>query len=150
MGYDSKFLTMLKIAGQLHDFGKIGIREQILRKEGRLDDQERRAMEEHPVIGAQILGRFKPFNEIVPGIRHHHERYDGTGYPDGIKGETIPKVGRIIAVADAYDAMTTCRPYREQRRHEDALVELKTYAGRQFDPVVVEAFVEAVREVDRV
>lgn len=146
IGNDSKALTMMKIAGQLHDFGKIGIREHILSKKGRLDKNERKAMEEHPVIGAQILARFKPFNDIVPGIRHHHERYDGTGYPDGLRGEAIPKLGRIIAVADAYDAMTTRRPYRDELRHEDALVELRTHAGRQFDPAVVEAFINSVGE----
>jgi len=149
LGHDSKFLTMLKIAGQLHDFGKIGVREHILTKQGRLDDRERKAMEEHPVIGAQILGRFKSFNEIVPGIRHHHERYDGAGYPDGIRGEDIPMVGRIIAVADAYDAMTTSRPYRGELSHRDALEELKKNAGYQFDPAVVKAFIEAIGEGNR-
>jgi HD-GYP domain-containing protein (c-di-GMP phosphodiesterase class II) len=146
LGYDSKFLTMLKIAGQLHDFGKIGVREHILSKQGRLDEREMMAMAEHPVIGAQILGRFKSFNEIVPGIRHHHERYDGTGYPDGIRGEDIPMVGRIIAVADAYDAMTSSRPYRGELGHSEALEELRKNAGYQFDPGIVKAFIEAVGE----
>jgi HD-GYP domain-containing protein (c-di-GMP phosphodiesterase class II) len=144
MGYNSKFLTMLKIAGQLHDFGKIGVREYILGKEGRLDDEEKMAMNEHPVIGAQILGKFKSFAEIVPGIRHHHERYDGSGYPEGLRGEEIPMVGRIIAVADAYDAMTTTRPYRKELEHKDALVELRRFAGVQFDPAVVEAFITSI------
>jgi len=144
MGFNSKFLTMLKIAGQLHDFGKIGIREYILSKQGRLDEEEKAAMEEHPVIGAQILDKFKSFAEIVPGIRHHHEQYDGNGYPDGMVGEEIPMVGRIIAVADAYDAMTTDRPYRVKLDHEDALVELRKYAGSQFDPKVVDAFIAAI------
>ncbi|UCG38451.1 MAG: HD-GYP domain-containing protein, partial [bacterium] len=144
LGYSSKFLTMLKIAGQLHDFGKIGVREHILGKVGLLDDKERQAMREHPVIGAQILGRFKPFAGIVPGIRHHHERFDGGGYPDGLKSGQIPIVGRIIAVADAYDAMTTSRPYRGCFGHDDALVELRNHSGTQFDPDVVEAFIDAV------
>jgi HD-GYP domain-containing protein (c-di-GMP phosphodiesterase class II) len=145
MGYNSKFLTMLKIAGQLHDFGKIGVREHILSKEGRLDEEEKKAMNEHPVIGAQILGKFKSFAEIVPGIRHHHERYDGAGYPEGLRGEEIPMVGRIIAVADAYDAMTTTRPYRDKLEYKDALVELRRFAGIQFDPAVVEAFISSIR-----
>ena len=144
MGHDSKFLTMLKIAGQLHDFGKIGIREHILGKRGGLNEEERKAMEEHPVIGAHILGRFKPFFKIVPGIRHHHERYDGTGYPDGVSGDRIPMVGRIIAVADAFDAMTTSRPYRRELSREEALEELRKTAGSQFDPFVVKAFINAV------
>jgi HD-GYP domain-containing protein (c-di-GMP phosphodiesterase class II) len=101
-------------------------------------------MREHPVIGAQILGKFKSFADIVPGIRHHHEHYDGTGYPAGLKEEGIPMVGRIIAVADAYDAMTTNRPYRVKLEHHEALVELKENAGSQFDPIVVDAFISAV------
>jgi HD-GYP domain-containing protein (c-di-GMP phosphodiesterase class II) len=144
MDFSSKFITMLKIAGQLHDFGKIGIREHILTKQGRLTDGEKKAMNEHPVIGAQILGKFKSFADIVPGIRHHHEHYDGKGYPAGLKGENIPMVGRIIAVADAYDAMTTNRPYRVKLYHREALVELKENAGNQFDPKVVEAFISAI------
>ncbi len=146
MGFDSRFLTMLKIAGQLHDFGKIGIREHILTKQGRLDEKEKESMNEHPVIGAQILARFKSFADIVPGIRHHHEHYDGTGYPAGLEGEGIPLVGRIIAVADAYDAMTTNRPYRMKLNHAQALVELRENAGRQFDPAVVKAFIRALEE----
>ncbi len=144
MGHDSSFLTMLKIAGELHDFGKIGIREHILGKRGRLDAEERKAMEEHPVIGAQILERFKPFHKIVPGIRHHHERYDGKGYPDGVSGEKIPMIGRIIAVADSFDAMTTTRPYRKELSQEEAMEELRRNAGSQFDPFLVKAFIAAL------
>ena len=144
MDFSAKFITMLKIAGQLHDFGKIGVREHILTKQGRLNEGERKAMNEHPVIGAQILGKFKSFADIVPGIRHHHEHYDGKGYPSGLKGEDVPMVGRIIAVADAYDAMTTNRPYRVKLDHREALVELKDNAGSQFDPEVVDAFISAV------
>jgi len=144
MDSSSKFVTMLKIAGQLHDFGKIGVREHILTKQGRLNESEKKAMDEHPVIGAQILGKFKSFADIVPGIRHHHEHYNGNGYPAGLKGEGIPMVGRIIAVADAYDAMTTDRPYRVKLDHREALVELEQHAGTQFDPGVVGAFIRAV------
>jgi HD-GYP domain-containing protein (c-di-GMP phosphodiesterase class II)/ligand-binding sensor protein len=145
MDFSSKFITMLKIAGQLHDFGKIGVKEHILTKQSRLTDAEKAAMNEHPVIGAQILSKFKSFADIVPGIRHHHEHYDGMGYPSGLKGEDIPMVGRIIAVADAYDAMTTNRPYRVKLDHQEALVELQECSGTQFDPNVVEAFISAVR-----
>ncbi len=146
LGYPSRFLTMLKIAGMLHDFGKIGIPERILTKEGKLDDDERRAMKEHPVIGARILGKFKSFVDIVPGIRHHHERFDGSGYPDGLAGEAIPPVGRIIAIADAYDAMTTTRPYRRQMLAHEAQEELRNCSGTQFDPALVQAFVRGNRE----
>ena len=144
MNFSSKFLTMLKIAGQLHDFGKIGVREHILTKQGRLSESEMKAMQEHPSIGAQILGKFKSFVDIVPGIRHHHEHFDGRGYPMGLKGNDIPLVGRIISVADAYDAMTTDRPYRVKLDRGEALAELKNNAGSQFDPEVVAAFISAV------
>jgi len=144
MDLGSKFLTMLKIAGQLHDFGKIGVREHILTKQGRLSEIEMKAMQEHPSIGAQILGKFKSFADIVPGIRHHHEHFDGRGYPAGLKGKDIPLVGRIISVADAYDAMTTDRPYRVKLEDREALVELKNNAGSQFDPEVAEAFINAI------
>ncbi|MDF1525440.1 MAG: HD domain-containing protein [bacterium] len=144
MDFSSKFITMLKIAGQLHDFGKIGVREHILTKQGRLSESEMQAMQEHPSIGAQILGKFKPFVDIVPGIRHHHEHFDGRGYPLGLEGNDIPLVGRIISVADAYDAMTTDRPYRVKLNHGEALAELKNNAGSQFDPEVVGAFIGAI------
>ena len=144
MDFDSRFITMIKIAGQLHDFGKIGVREHILTKEGRLNESEKRAMNEHPVIGAQILGKFKSFVDIVPGIRHHHEHFDGSGYPSALKGEEIPLVGRIISVADAYDAMTTNRPYRPRRDDQQAIDELVKCAGSQFDPEIVQAFVTAL------
>lgn len=144
MGYDSKFLTMLKVAGMLHDFGKIGVSEKILAKEGRLSDEEREAINDHPVIGSRILGKFRSFSEIVPGIRHHHERFDGGGYPDGLTGERIPLVGRIISVADAFDAMTTTRPYREKMSLEEASQELRRNSGTQFDPELVESFLASL------
>ena len=144
MDFDSKFITMIKIAGQLHDFGKIGVREHILTKEGRLNESEKRAMNEHPVIGAQILGKFKSFVDIVPGIRHHHEHFDGGGYPSALKGKEIPLVGRIISVADAYDAMTTNRPYRPKLNDQQAIDELVKYSGSQFDPEIVQAFITAL------
>jgi HD-GYP domain-containing protein (c-di-GMP phosphodiesterase class II) len=144
MDFDSRFITMIKIAGQLHDFGKIGVREHILTKEGRLNESEKRAMNEHPVIGAQILGKFKSFVDIVPGIRHHHEHFDGSGYPSALKGEEIPLVGRIISVADAYDAMTTNRPYRPRRDDQQAINELVKCSGSQFDPEIVQVFITAL------
>ncbi len=144
MGEPPRFLTMIKIAGQLHDFGKIGIAETILSKEGKLDPEERSVMNEHPALGAQILSRFKSFSEFVPGIRHHHERYDGSGYPDNLSGDKIPLIGRIIAVADAFDAMTTSRPYRDHLSSEKAVAEIQANVGKQFDPVIVKAFVRGL------
>lgn len=144
MGYGPKFLTMLKIAGLLHDFGKIGVAERILTKEGTLTEEERESMKEHPVIGANILSNFRSFSNIVPGIRHHHEKFDGSGYPQGLAGEDIPLVGRIISIADAYDAMTTSRPYRRKMESDEAQEELLKNARNQFDPGMVEAFINAL------
>lgn len=131
----------------LHDTGKIGISEAILNKNSHLTPGEYKLVQQHPVIGAQIvseIGRFKKASAIV---RHHHEHYNGGGYPDGLVGEEIPLGARIITVADAYDAMTSERPYRGARTNEEALVELQVNAGRQFDPLVVEAFMRVlVRE----
>jgi len=146
MGYGPKFLTMLKIAGLLHDFGKIGIAEGILTKEGKLTEEERESMNEHPAIGAKILSKFRSFSNIVPGIRHHHERFDGLGYPQGLAGDEIPLVGRIISIADAYDAMTTSRPYRRKMDSNEAQEELLSNAKAQFDPRMVEAFIQALEE----
>jgi ligand-binding sensor protein len=139
-------LTMLKIAGLLHDFGKIGIAEGILTKEGKLTEEERESMKEHPAIGASILSKFRSFSNIVPGIRHHHERFDGLGYPQGLAGDEIPLVGRIISIADAYDAMTTSRPYRRKMDSHEAQEELLSNAKAQFDPRMVEAFIQALEE----
>lgn len=146
MGYSPKFLTMLKIAGLLHDFGKIGIAEGILTKEGKLTDGERESMMEHPAIGASILSKFRAFSNIVPGIRHHHERFDGSGYPQGLAGDEIPLVGRIISIADAYDAMTTSRPYRRKMDSNEAQEELLRHANDQFDPRMVKAFIQALEK----
>ena len=148
MGYDPKFLTMLKISGLLHDFGKIGVPEKILGKEDQLNSEELETVRDHPAIGARILGKFRSFSNIVPGIRHHHEWYDGSGYPDGLGGEVIPLVGRIISIADAFDAMTTRRPYRPIMNLEEAKAELNRYAGTQFDPTLVGAFVKALDQRD--
>lgn len=138
------FIYRLKLAALLHDIGKIGIGEAILDKPTILTDEEREIVKRHPVKGAELMSHMSRLGEdIVAGIRYHHERYDGRGYPDGLSGREIPLVARILAVADAFVAMTADRPYREALSEEEALGEIESNAGTQFDPKVVEAFIRA-------
>lgn len=141
-------LEKLKLAAILHDIGKIGIRDEILLKTSSLSNEEYEIIKKHTLYGADILKNIKKLKDIIPGVRNHHERYDGKGYPDGLSGEHIPLIARIIAVADTYDAMTTTRPYRPGLKPSVAIAELKVKAGTQFDPQVVEAFIKAVAEGD--
>lgn len=136
----------LKTASLLHDIGKIGITDFILGKNGRLSVQEMQEVKKHPLKGVEILKPLKQFGPILPTILHHHENYDGSGYPDGLAGEDIPFLARIIAVTDTYDAILSNRPYRAAGTHESALQELKKFSGRQFDPSIVEAFVYAEKK----
>ena len=133
----------LQIAALLHDVGKIGINDEVLRKPGRLSPEERKEVEKHPVVGARIISTIELLKEIVPVVLHHHERFDGRGYPERKRMDEIPLLARIIAVADAFDAMTSDRPYRDALPDEKAVEEIKRQAGRQFDPKIVEAFVSA-------
>ncbi|MEK7825132.1 MAG: HD domain-containing phosphohydrolase [Nitrospirota bacterium] len=135
----------LKFAAVLHDIGKIGVEDRILRKDDKLTEEEDKAMRMHTIIGPRIVENIKPLRSIAPGIRHHHETYDGRGYPDLLKGKEIPIMARIISVADTFDAMTTDRPYRKGLPKEVALRELKDHAGIQFDAMVVDAFIRAFR-----
>ncbi len=128
------------MAGLLHDIGKIGVRENILLKPGPLTSEERKEMQGHPEVGARILELAGFSGGVTAAVRHHHEDYGGGGYPDGLSGEEIPLLTRIIRVADAYDAMTSTRPYRKALTPDQAFNELKRCAGSQFDPRVVEAF----------
>ncbi|MGC7871901.1 HD domain-containing phosphohydrolase [Desulfosporosinus sp. SYSU MS00001] len=137
-------IEFLKYAAVLHDVGKIGVSEAILNKEGKLLDSEWEAIRSHPVIGETIIKSIKFMFDIGQVVRHHHERYDGKGYPDGIQGEDIPLESRIIAVADTYDAITSDRSYRKGKTHEEAIKELKKVAGSQLDPKLVEVFCKAV------
>ncbi|MGB3960409.1 MAG: HD-GYP domain-containing protein, partial [bacterium] len=129
----------------LHDTGKIGVSEAILNKPGRLTEEEYQVIKDHPVIGARIVSEVDFFKKASTIVRHHHEWYNGEGYPDGLQGEEISLGARIIAVADAFDAMTSERPYRRARSVEEALAELKANVGKQFDPRVVEAFVRLMQ-----
>ena len=103
-------------------------------------------IENHPNLGSQILRRVQEMSSILPGVRHHHERYDGKGYPSGLAGNDIPLIARIIAIADSYDAMTNHRPYRDAMSHEEAVAELKKCSGKQFDPELVEMFLGMISE----
>ncbi len=132
---------VLKTAALLHDIGKIGINDLVLSKQGPLTDEERRLIQAHPLKGCEILEPLKELAPVLPAIRHHHERFDGGGYPDGLSGDRIPFIARIIAVADTYDAITSTRPYRAGASPERAMDELLRCAGTQFDPHIVGAFV---------
>jgi len=135
-----KKLEFIKYAGVLHDIGKIGVSENILNKPGTLVAEEWDVIKDHPSIGQNIIKNIKFLFDVGPIVRYHHERWDGSGYPDGLKGEEIPLESRIIAVADTYDAMTSDRSYRKGRDKQTALVELRTIAGTQLDPMLVEVF----------
>jgi len=134
----------LQLVGPLHDLGKIAIPDGILNKPSTLNDAERALVATHPVIGANLVAKIDALAHLVPIIRHHHERYDGRGYPDELKGEDIPSFARILAVADGFEAMTAERPYRFAKSQEEAVEELKTGAGTQWDPEVVEVFLEVL------
>ena len=134
-------------AGLLHDIGKIGVPENVLRKPGPLDDEEWTAMRRHPLVGAQIVGPFETLEGVDLLIRHHHERLDGRGYPDGLRGEAIPLGCRIIAVADVWDALTSDRPYRAAWPPERALACLAAQAGNELDAQAVTAFAELLDHV---
>jgi len=146
MGLDKEQMENLKLAAILHDIGKIGIRDDVLLKQDRLDEESINKMKMHPHYGAEILSRVKQLKEIIPCVRDHHERYDGNGYPSGIKGDDIPIIARVISVADTFDAMTTDRPYRKGLGYEDAIMEIQRCSGTQFDPAVVDAFLTAWEE----
>jgi len=130
----------------LHDIGKVGIPEHILCKEGPLAPDEWEIMRTHPTVGAQIVAPIAFLGDAVDLVRHHHERFDGSGYPEGLRGEAIPLAARIFAVADAFDAMTSDRPYRDAMATERAVGEIRAASGSQFDPGVVGEFVGMIRE----
>lgn len=145
-GLDELEQKIVEFAGLFHDIGKIGIPDEILLKPARLTDEEFHIMKEHPEKSVQILqplAHIEFYARLLPGVRYHHERFDGAGYPHGVKGEKIPIESRIILVADTYDAMTADRAYRKGLAPEVAYKELMDFAGRQFDPKLVEIFLDA-------
>lgn len=140
------FRESLRIASLLHDIGKIGTPDHILNKKGGLTKEEFEKVKQHSEVGAAILRPIKELGNIINVVRAHHERYDGTGYPDGLRGDKIPLISRIVAVADTFDTLTTDRPYREKKHVEEALKEIERNSGTQFDPRVVKAFLAAFKK----
>jgi HD-GYP domain-containing protein (c-di-GMP phosphodiesterase class II) len=136
----------IRLGAVLHDVGKIGIEDKILKKQAPLDKDEWKVMQTHPDIGYDIMSRVEGLKDVIAGMRYHHERWDGKGYPFGMKGEEIPLLARIISVADTYDAMVSTRPYRKGIDPKEAFDEIVKYRGTQFDPVVVDAFIEAFQK----
>ncbi len=143
LGFDEDFQQRAWLAALLHDVGKIGVDDRILKKGGLLSPEEYEQMKMHTVVGAEIMGRIEQLKEIVPAIRWHHESWNGRGYPDGLKGEQIPLIARIVAVADTFDAVTTNRPYQQAYTPEFAVNTITKLAGTRFDAKVVTAFLSA-------
>ncbi len=142
LGLPTEQIKTLRIGGLFHDIGKIGIPDSILLKPAKLTDEEYSQIKNHPSIGAHILGSAAIFQDIIPIVKHHHERYDGNGYPSKLKGEEIPYLARIAAVADTFDAMTSRRSYRGPIDVEHVKEEIKRCEGTQFDPQIAEVFIE--------
>jgi HD-GYP domain-containing protein (c-di-GMP phosphodiesterase class II) len=146
LGLGRSALEELSRAAQLHDLGKIAVPDEILGKPGALDEREWEFIHQHTVVGERILRASPALREAATIVRSSHERWDGTGYPDGLAGEEIPLAARIVTACDAFEAMTTMRPYREARTVDAAVAELERCAGTQFDPAVVDVLVAVVRE----
>ncbi len=139
----SEEIESIHIAAFLHDIGKIGISEHILNKPEKLTSEEYELVKNHADLSSQIVSKIPGLSHIVSVVKHHHERHDGSGYPDRLKGDSIPLGARILAIADAFDAMTSSRPYRIAFKPKDALQEIKKYAGTQFNPELADLFVKA-------
>jgi putative nucleotidyltransferase with HDIG domain len=142
LGCTEEELEILNVAGMLHDIGKIGIRDDILLKPGRLTPEEYQIIRQHPIIGAEILDNLGLWNRERQIVRSHHERYDGQGYPDQLKGEDIPLLARILSVADVYDAIASDRAYRKRMEEKTILDIMYSGAGTQFDPKLIDLFRE--------
>jgi HD-GYP domain-containing protein (c-di-GMP phosphodiesterase class II) len=148
LGLKQEEVFRIHIAAILHDVGKLGVKDGILNKPGGLSDDEFEIMRQHPAIGAQIMSPIRMLKDIIPGIRNHHETWDGTGYPDRLTADQIPMVARIIGVADTFDAMTTTRPYQQAMSLDYVLSKMKSMSGSRFDPLVIDAFLAAVQAGD--
>ena len=144
LGFSAARLEMLSRGALLHDIGKIGIRDELLYKPGSFTPEERARMNKHPEKGHFIVLNCHLLWNLIPMIRSHHENYDGSGYPDGLKAEKIPIEARIVSLADYFDALATARPYKQALSKEDSVAYVKNMAGKKFDPKVVEAFLQVV------
>ncbi|MBR6034258.1 MAG: HD-GYP domain-containing protein [Clostridia bacterium] len=151
LGLSEEDLRILRIGGLFHDIGKIGVPDSILLKDSKLSDDEYSQIKNHPSIGAHILSNATIFADIIPIVKHHHEKYDGTGYPSKLKGEEIPFLARIAAVADTFDAMTSVRPYRTALPMDVVKSEFQRCAGTQFDPQIAKVFLDILEnEFDKI
>jgi HD-GYP domain-containing protein (c-di-GMP phosphodiesterase class II) len=148
LGLSETEVREVELSALFHDIGKIGIPDAVLLKPARLSRAEFEIMKSHPMRSARILEKISPLRHLIPGIKYHHERFDGLGYPEGLRGDEIPLFARVILIADTYDAMTSTRPYRLALDKEIAFTELRNCSGTQFDPVLVEAFERAMRKKD--
>jgi HD-GYP domain-containing protein (c-di-GMP phosphodiesterase class II) len=146
MSLSTQELETLRWGAVLHDIGKIGVEDKILKKQAPLEEDEWKVMQRHPEFGFDIMNRVEGFEGVIDGMHFHHERWDGKGYPNGLKGEQIPWVARIISVADTYDAMVSTRPYRKGLDPKFAHDEIVKHSGTQFAPEVVEAFKQAFQK----
>ena len=142
IGFDEESSARHHVAGLVHDVGKIGVPETVLSKPGRLDDTEFDMIRQHPEIGHQILRDIPRLDDILPGVLHHHERWDGKGYPHGLSEDEIPLIARIIALADSFDAMSCTRAYRPSLQRHEVLEEIRNHAGTQFDPDLADEFLK--------
>ena len=148
LGWSEQRLASLRLGGPLHDIGKLAVSDHVLRKEGSLEEHELAEIREHPKAGARLILRVAALREAIPYVLYHHERWDGAGYPTGRAGEEIPLEARVLAVADAYDAMTSDRPYRRALSRAEALAEVERCAGTQFDPEIARIFLELFEDAE--
>jgi putative two-component system response regulator len=142
LGFDGKRLESFVFGTLLHDIGKVGIKDEVLQKQGPLSSEEYQCIKRHPLIGVKIVEGIDFFKDQIPMIRNHHEHYDGSGYPDWLIGEVIPLEARIIAIPDAFDAMTSLRPHRRATPVKDVIAEMERGKGKQFDPNILDIFLK--------